>query len=347
MNVPQRGCSDAFIPSQSALVLDRQVMLRVLPSELASAAAEMEGAERQRRRACQLRCWHALLVKTFIHPTDSRMTRTEQRRFLVGTLLPTLVFGMVLMALQPIGHSAFDWQHWRPATCLPDGCFCEALRTTGIRQPSNAWSSLAFVLAAFLIVGHAFARRLAPEIAPRNVMEQKLVYPITLALILMLIGFGSAFYHASLSFAGQFVDVFGMYLIATFILLYNIGRLRPISATTAVASYVLINLVLAALLYEFPLLRRFMFGVVLLVALSVEIPIRRRRQPMLNGTLLWSAIAVMAIGFAIWVLDLTKTFCAPSGVVQGHAIWHVAGAVSALLLYYFYCSEGKAAQKKS
>jgi hypothetical protein len=268
------------------------------------------------------------------------MRPTGKRFYVVATVLPTLGFGVMLVALWPVRNAPFGWENWRPASCMPGHCFCEAIRTTGIRQPSNAWSSLAFVLVSLLVVGHALAIRSMPRFTPTNAMARHLVYPLLFALASLLIGFGSAFYHASLSFAGQFVDVFGMYLIATFVLMYNIGRLHPISATAAVAGYALANVALAALLYEVPLLRRVMFGVVIVTALAVELPIRRRLQPVLNGRLLGSAIVILAIGFAVWILDIANILCAPASTLQGHAVWHVAGAVSTLLLYFFYCSEG-------
>ena len=270
------------------------------------------------------------------------MLPAEKRLSFFMILLPALIFGGMLAALQPIGNATFDWHSWRPATCMPDGCFCEAVRTTGIRQPSNAWSSLAFVFVSLLVVGHTLTVRSRNRIAPQNAMEKSAVYPMTFVLALLLVGFGSAFYHMSLTFAGQFFDVFGMYLIATFILVYNIGRLRPVSAIVTVSAFVLVNIVLATLLYEIPLLRRFMFAVVLLTALAVEIPIRKNSQPVLNGKFLWSAIAILAIGFAIWILDITKVLCMPGGTLQGHAVWHVAGAASSLLLYFYYCSEQSA-----
>ena len=37
------------------------------------------------------------------------------------------------------------WDSWTPASCLPDACFCEAVGAGPVRQPINAWSSLAFV----------------------------------------------------------------------------------------------------------------------------------------------------------------------------------------------------------
>ena len=261
------------------------------------------------------------------------------RQLLGGVLIPTLAFGAVLIALSAIGTPMVDWQGWRPATCMPALCFCETIRTAGIRQPSNAWSSLAFVFSAFLIVGHAGTIRSVPRFMARNAMERHWVYPSTLTLALVLVGLGSAFYHASLTFSGQFFDVFGMYLIASFILIYNIGRLRELPAVVAVMSYLVLNVVLGALLYEIPLLRRFLFALVLLTALALEIPIRRKLRPDMNSTLLWTAMAVLATGFAFWVLDITKSLCAPESVFQGHAVWHLAGAVSSWLLYFYYCSE--------
>jgi hypothetical protein len=198
---------------------------------------------------------------------------------------------------------------------------------------------MAFVFAALLIVGHTLKIRHQNRFETHNEMEKYLFYPMTLAVALCLVGFGSAFYHMSLTFVGQFFDVFGMYLIASFVLIYNIGRLRAVSPRVALSAYVIVNLVLAVLLYEIPLLRRFMFALVLLTALAIEIPIRKRIQPILDGTLLWSSIAILAMGFAIWILDITKVVCAPMGALQGHAVWHVAGAVSSVLLYFYYCSE--------
>ena len=44
------------------------------------------------------------------------------------------------------------WDSWRPATCLPDDCFCEALGEGLIRQPANTWSSFAFVAVALWVL---------------------------------------------------------------------------------------------------------------------------------------------------------------------------------------------------
>ena len=34
---------------------------------------------------------------------------------------------------------------------MPSACFCEAIRSDGIKQPANTWSSLAFVVVAAMV----------------------------------------------------------------------------------------------------------------------------------------------------------------------------------------------------
>ena len=44
------------------------------------------------------------------------------------------------------------WEGWQLATCMPDDCFCEAVRDGAVRQPSNTWSSLTFCVAALAML---------------------------------------------------------------------------------------------------------------------------------------------------------------------------------------------------
>ena len=215
----------------------------------------------------------------------------------------------------------------RPASCMPDACFCEAIRNDGIMQPANTWSSLAFVIVAGIVLLRWTRNR---HIASHA------TYPILLALTLLVVGFGSAFFHATLSFNGQFVDVLGMYFIATFALLYGIARLRSLTSTMLVSAFIVSNAVLAAILYWAPLFRRVVFGVLIAAALVVEISISRRMTQREAASKLKTAIALLGLGFAIWVFDYTRIICSPGSWIQGHAIWHVLGALSAWYLYLYY-----------
>lgn len=205
----------------------------------------------------------------------------------------------------------------RPASCMPDSCFCEAIRNDGIRQPANSLSSLAFVVIAAIVLLHGW----------RSDRVTASLFALTLALT----GIGSALYHASLSFTGQFFDMLGMYLIATLALLLSLGRIRQLSTVAMMAAYAATNSLLAAILWIAPVYRRWIFAALLAGIIAVEMCDRRAdRRYMMR------AIAVMGIAFAIWILDFTRTLCAPSSFLQGHAAWHILGALATWYLFLHY-----------
>src|SRR6476619_1230518 len=96
------------------------------------------------------------------------------------------------------------WEGWPRATCLPDHCFCEAIAAGPVAQPANAWSSLAFVIAGFLI---AHSPGLAGKGGTLNRMTSNPAYRQMYGYALVATGLGSYFYHASLTFAGQVADM--------------------------------------------------------------------------------------------------------------------------------------------
>ena len=227
----------------------------------------------------------------------------------------------------------------RPASCMPSSCFCEAIRSEPPLQPANSWSSLAFVAVALVVVAVALRDRSARRPQSQNLLSSSLAYPLVYALALSIIGIGSAAFHAELTIKTQFADVFGMYLIATFILLFNIQRLRPIPVSALVVVYLVLNGALAELLYTFPEVRRYAFAVVLLAALGLEWRYRNTRTVVSHGRLLGAAVGSLAIGFVIWTADITHVACSPMSWLQGHAVWHLLGALGAWFLYLYYRSE--------
>jgi len=281
------------------------------------------------------------------------MTGTRARRLQCTVLGPLVAFAAIVIVAGQLLHVPVNWEQWRPATCMPGACFCEVIRGGTVRQVANTWSSLAFVLVAFWVLGVALCDRNASKISNGagsldgmrrtrgpSVMSARPVYPVVFAFALCVVGLGSAFYHASLTFAGQFVDVFGMYLIGTFVLVYNVGRLRPMTDSVAVGAYLLLNVVLGTALYAVPVLRRYAFAVVLLAALAVEYRVGRRDGTQSDVRYLVGALAALVAAFAVWVLDITRVVCQAESVVQGHAVWHMLGAVACGGVFAYYRSEG-------
>ncbi|MBI9108864.1 MAG: ceramidase domain-containing protein [Spirochaetales bacterium] len=253
---------------------------------------------------------------------------------------PLIIFSFLCLALVLI-NSRFDysWDDWRPASCTAStiGCFCEKAGDGLLRQPVNTYSSLSFTLLGFIIFNRV--RRDVKIGVRKNMLSTKLIYGAVFAASLALTGLGSAFYHASLSFAGQTIDVLGMYFTVSFILMYNILRSCCMKESHAAVLYIIINTVLSCVLIFFPGVRRYIFAFFLILSLLLELRYQREKRHDIKSKYLLLAFFIILISFCIWILDAFKILCSPESLIQGHGIWHIGGAVSVWFLYLYYRSE--------
>jgi len=221
------------------------------------------------------------------------------------------------------------WVDWEPASCLATGCFCESASAhSPIRQTANTFSSLAFVFSGALAMTRSKKTRRMPY-----------VYSVLMGLSIMIIGVGSAFYHASLTFIGQFFDVFGMFLLAAFMLVYSWERIWDLRRTTTFGLYLALNFFLSWLQIVVPDARRYAFAIVLIVALLFEYYFRLKAKLQIEVRWLRLGIVLLTVAYFIWVLDNTRLVCFENSLLQGHALWHILGAVSVFFLYRYYVSE--------
>lgn len=220
------------------------------------------------------------------------------------------------------------WEGWSQATCMPDRCFCEAIGEGAIRQPANTWSSLAFCVAAVLV---AVELRKGP--GARGITQ---LQGWCFAVAAFIVGAGSAFYHASLTFLGQWIDVEGMYLLALVGVCANVDALRPGAPKRFVPLYFGLNAAMGVALATVPFLRRYAFFAAIIAIVATEVMVRKRGLRDWPPRPLYAAIGLMVVAFGIWGLDLTHTLCAPQSWVQGHAVWHVLGACATYALWRYY-----------
>jgi len=251
------------------------------------------------------------------------MSKPYRLSLSIATLIAfTTILGLSLL---PAGI----WVDWQPATCLKTGCFCESANThSPIRQIANTVSSLAFVFSGMLMT----VRRDKASRFP-------LSYSVSMGISSVIIGMGSAFYHASLTFIGQFFDVFGMFLLAAFLLVYALERIWNLRLMTTLSLYLALNLFLSGLQIAIPETRRYAFAVVLIIALIVEHYYRANVRPQIEIRWLRLGVGLLTVAYIIWILDNTRTVCFEHSLLQGHAIWHILGAISVLFLHRYYVSE--------
>ena len=186
---------------------------------------------------------------------------------------------------------------------------------------------------------------LAPSVKNPNLMRRIWIYPVIYGGATILIGIGSMLYHTTLAFAWQTLDVTSIYLLASFMLLYNVSRLRQIRGGLFAASYLLINVALAYLAVRWPHTRRYIFIVLVLAVLVTEWLVHRRRRPKMKMAYLWAAIGSLVAAGLAWATDLVAVTgfagvgCAPAGWLQGHALWHILMAALIGFVYFYFRSE--------
>lgn len=219
-----------------------------------------------------------------------------------------------------------------PATCTTTHCFCENPRLGNLfLQPANSWSSFGYVFVGFFLMLDARLRRGTTAFPAEGA--------IMFGIAAITVGVGSVLLHATLTLWGQFADVLGMYLVSGFTLVYAVAKVARLDRAKAAMLYVAVCGALVAALLIAPEVRRWLFFVVLLTSLIIEIAFARPlRADVILRYLLLGAL-VKAVGFGVWVLDQNRTLCAPDSLIQGHAFWHFCGAVSLWLTYCYFRSE--------
>jgi hypothetical protein len=202
-----------------------------------------------------------------------------------------------------------------------------------VREPQNTWSNLAFVFSGALIVA-----------------RDRRVFPRLLGAALVALGIASGLYHASLLPAWRTVDVatmgwvsFALVCVGGAAVSPRLAALRPavqlalggIGGALAMTAAVFRNDVRVAGVKPFDSTYTTIAGVAavfVLLAGGVLIAARRRERvrPLLVRLGLL-AVGVAAAAFCQLNDRPGRCLCAPDGVVQGHAAWHVLMAAAAAL----------------
>jgi hypothetical protein len=257
-----------------------------------------------------------------------RMTHSFPITSLIIALAITLI-SMALLYAFPAGV----WASWPPATCLATGCFCEAANPLSpVKQAVNAWSSLAYVFPGVVILGRVRGLK-------RQSSGFRAEYAAIVGAAALVVGLGSAFYHASLTFTGQFFDILGMYLLSAFMLVYALERSLNWKPRQTLVTFLLVNGGLTLVQVLVPETRRYCFAILLLAGLILEYRLVFTHKITARAGWLNLGLGLFALAFGIWNLDNLGIACDPAGLLQGHAVWHVLGAAGVGCLYRYYRSE--------
>jgi Ceramidase len=150
--------------------------------------------------------------------------------------------------------------------------------------------------------------------------------------------------HATQSAAGGHLDLLSMYLFASFAVAYATMRWLRGGIGVLVATFVggVAFCELVSLWGVKPPVvvhpGNAAFALLLVVATALEALIMRRSEGHAQRKYAYASLALILTAFGIWN-GTKERLCDPHSLIQGHAIWHILGAVAAYFLYRYYASE--------
>ncbi|HEX9956180.1 MAG TPA: ceramidase domain-containing protein [Fibrella sp.] len=207
-------------------------------------------------------------------------------------------------------------------------------------QPMNTYSNLAYFFFGVLILQIATADYKNQDLDRQNRMQAFPLLSALIGLCFIYLSFGSAFFHASLTYVGQRVDMNGTYgltLVLVSIGLYQVLHRVNFSQSAknvwiiALVIIILLFLKIALLIPSSRLLPSLILGQLVCITINY-IQFRKQRSILLAiGSLV---LLVLAVRFR--TLDVQKIGCDPHSLVQGHSIWHLLTALSSFCSYSFF-----------
>lgn len=249
----------------------------------------------------------------------------------------------LLLSLDWIPDSADD-------SCIADNdCHCEQ-RLTGkrkIRQPVNTWSDLGFVAAGLIIFYMLGAARLN-GVEAKNPLQITSFYSIVYGFLVVYLGPGSMYYHASTKKWGGWLDNMSMVFWTFFLVIYVIARGTDLDQGIAALIWVGAVVLAGLLIWFVEGSGKYVFGVAVAVWGVLEIVILIAQAT--GGSVMglhreewgWLPAAAISFGLAIFIWLRSKDgkpWCYPNSWAQGHAAWHFLSALSAFFIFLYLRSE--------
>lgn len=197
--------------------------------------------------------------------------------------------------------------------------YCEKPIQGLIKRPYYALSNLAFLFSGLLILYKGKMNRLAK------------IFGFTA----ITIGILSFFYDASYLYISQLFDLAGMLLFVNILIFLNIKSLRKTFNNLIWFQILAFTASMAVIIIIRGFTGNVVFGSYVLAVVISEYLLYRNKTH-LNHKYWILAFGLFVLGFAIWLLDESKTLCFSFGLLNGRAVFHYLNAISIYYLYIFY-----------
>lgn len=235
--------------------------------------------------------------------------------------------------------SADLWQGMQLSKSAITGEYCEFNNPEALfHQKINTYSNLIYFFLGMVII--LFAKSNFSTGNSESRIRGFRGLSILLGVCFIYLSFGSAFFHASLTWAGQRVDMNGTYSLSIVTLaigIYSVFHKVKLSEKSKQITIVgLVTIIIA--FYEIHLrisssilLPAFVLSIWLLTIINY-FQFRKQRSLLLA---IASFVLIIA-ALKVRQLDVDKIGCNPNSIFQGHSLWHVMTGISSFCGYAFF-----------
>ncbi len=167
--------------------------------------------------------------------------------------------------------------------------------------------------------------------------------------MVVLLGPGSMAMHATQTTLGGHLDMTSMFLVASFAVGVRTdacGRSGHCVLRRRLRVALLACELVERIPGELPVVMHagnLVFGALLVLAVVIEVRLRRASGPAGDVRWILGAVGAIAVAFVVWNLSKNGApWCDPHSYLQGHGVWHLLCALSAYCLYRYWCSAATA-----
>lgn len=260
-----------------------------------------------------------------------------------GIALLTTSAMLLLFVFLNLHYDGSIWQTMQQSKSALTAEYCELDHYAHFfRQSINTYSNLAYFFLGMIVVLISFYDK-KDKTENKNLVQQFPFISCFFGVCLIYLSIGSAFFHASLTWIGQRIDMNATYSIC--IVLIGISYYRLLIKENAsnqfkrifvgclfliILLFIQIHLLISSL-YLLPFL--------ILLIICGTVLNYLQNKPNFNISFAILSLLLMIGAFILRTMDVQKIACDPTSVYQGHALWHFFTGMSAFLLYWFYRSE--------
>jgi hypothetical protein len=267
------------------------------------------------------------------------------KHLFIKLLIQSFIFTISMIAIWMGLNTLLDGHIWDKMTISKSALTVEYCEFNNVEklfhQSMNTYSNLAYFFFGVLLLQIAKNDFNKKEKNAQNRLEK---FPLLSALMgccFIYLSFGSAFFHASLTYLGQRVDMNGTYSISITLLgigFYHVFHKIDFSEKVkkvwiaclilSIFAFVKISLLISSgkLL---PAMIALQTGLVVFVFFQ-----KGKEKKQLMFAIL--SLVLMIIAVKIRTLDVQKIDCDPYSWYQGHAVWHLLTAMSSFCSYAFF-----------